>query len=299
MSTAEKVELVAGAYEEYGLATTLAAVELPKSTWYYQRKHKLSYQEKYAHIRPLLEEIANQHPSYGIPRITKELRDGYDQIINHKVVQRMLQEWDLSLRRNVRTPKPSGIYRAIKAAGKRANLVAQMDQIGLFEVVYTDFTELVYADGTRKAYLMPIIGHACKFAFGWAVGQSANTNLALKAWEQAKSTFRQLSVPYQGMIVHHDQDSVYTGYGWSGQVLVKDEVRLSYALNGAKDNPEMESFNGRFKTENHSLFLDAQNVTELRKIVAQRMHYYNTHRRHSSLGYISPQAFIEQHHSVK
>jgi putative transposase len=299
MSTAEKVELVVAAYEEYGLTTALAAVELPKSTWYYHRKHKISYQEKYAHIRPLLEEIANQHPSYGIPRITKELRDGYDQIINHKVVQRMLQEWDLSLRRNVRTPKPSGIHKVIKAAGKRANLVAQMDQIGLFEVVYTDFTELVYANGTRKAYLMPMIGHACKLAFGWAVGQSANTNLALKAWEQAKVTFQQLSVPYQGVIVHHDQDSVYTGYGWSSQVLIKDEARLSYALNGAKDNPEMESFNGRFKTENHSLFLDAQNITELRKIVIQRMHYYNTNRRHSSLGYISPQAFIEQHHSVK
>jgi len=203
------------------------------------------------------------------------------------------------LRRNVRSPKPSGIYKAIKSAGKWANLVAQMDQIGLFEVVYTDFTELRYADGTRKAYLMPIIGHACKLAFGWAVGQSTNTNLALKAWEQAKATFQQLSVPYQGVIVHHDRDSVYTGYGWSSQVLVKDKARLSYALNGAKDNPEMESFNGRFKTENRSLFLDAQNVSELRKIVTQRMHYYNTHRRHSSLDYISPQAYIQRHHSVK
>lgn len=299
MSTAEKVDLVAAAYKEYGLATTLAVVELPKSTWYYHRKHKLSYQEKYAHLRPLLEEIAQQHPAYGIPRITKELREEYEQVINHKVVQRMLQQWDLSLRRNVRSPKPSGVQKAIKAAGKRANLVAQRDQIGLFEVVYTDFTELVYANGTRKAYLMPIIGHACKLAFGWAVGQSANTNLALEAWEQAKATFQLLSVPYQGVIVHHDQDSVYTGYRWSGQVLVKDEARLSYALNGAKDNPEMESFNGRFKTENHSLLLDAQNIAELRQTVNQRMRYYNTERRHSSLDYSSPRAFIEQHHAAK
>lgn len=299
MSTAEKVDLVAAAYEEYGLATTLAVVELPKSTWYYHRKHKIAYQEKYAHLRPLLEEIAIQHPAYGIPRITRELRDEYDQVVNHKVVQRMLQQWDLSLRRNVRSPKPSGIRKVIKAAGKRANLVALRDQIGLFEVVYTDFTELVYADGTRKAYLMPIIGHACKLAFGWAVGQSANTNLALKAWAQAKASFQQLAVPYQGVIVHHDQDAVYTGYRWSDQVLVTDKARLSYALNGAKDNPEMEAFNGRFKTENHSLLLEAQNIAELRQIVSQRMHYYNTERRHSSLDYIAPRAFIEQHHAAK
>jgi transposase InsO family protein len=299
MSTEEKVELVSSTREECGLVAALAAIELPKSTWYYHRNHKISYQEKYAHIRPLLEKIAKQHPSYGIPRITKELREEYNQIINHKVVQRMLQQWDLSLRRNVRAPEPGGVQRAITAAGKRANLVAQMEQIGLFAVLYTDFTELLYADGTRKAYLMPVIGHTSKLTFGWAVGPSANTNLALQVWEQTKETFQQLSVPQKGVIVHHDQDSVYTGYGWSNQVLVEDEARLSYALNGAKDNPEMEAFNGRFKSENHSLFLDAQNIAELRKIVAQQMHYYNTERRHSSLDYISPQAFIEQQHASK
>lgn len=215
MSTEEKVELVASAREEYGLAATLAAIELPKSTWYYHHNHKISYQEKYEHIRPLLEKIAKQHPSYGIPRISKELREAYDQVINHKVVQRMLQQWDLSLRRNVRAPEPGGVQRAITAAGKRANLVAQMEQIGLFAVLYTDFTELLYADGTRKAYLMPVIGHTSKLTFGWAVGQSANTNLALQAWEQTKETFQQLSARCKGVIVHHDQDSVYTSYGWS------------------------------------------------------------------------------------
>lgn len=62
-------------------------------------------------------------------------------------------------------------------------------------------------------------------------------------------------------------------------------MRLSYALNGAKDNPEMESFNGRFKPEGHSLFLDAHDIAELRTVVAERMQYYNSERRHSSIGY--------------
>lgn len=86
MSTEEKVALVASVREEYGLAPALAAVELPKSTWYYHRRHKVSYEEKYAHIRPLLEEIARRHPSYGIPRITIELRETHDWVINHKVI---------------------------------------------------------------------------------------------------------------------------------------------------------------------------------------------------------------------
>jgi len=294
MTTEEKVELVASVWETHGLEPALAAVELSKSTWYYHRRHKVSYEEKYAHLRPLLEEIARQHPAYGIPRVTAELRDTYGQVINHKVVQRLLQLWDLALLRSVRVPKPSRVRRVIVTAGERANLVAQMEQIRLFEVAYTDFTELVYADGTRKAYLMPIIGHVCKMAYGWAVGQRANTALALETWEAAKATFQELAIPYAGMIVHHDQDSVYTSYDWTGQLLLQDRVRLSYALNGAKDNPEMESFNGRFKTEGHSLFLEAHNIAELHTVVAERMRYYNTKRRHSSIGYLPPLTYIER-----
>ena len=141
---------------------------------------------------------------------------------------------------------------------------------------------------------MPIIGHVCKMAYGWAVGERANTTLALRAWQRAKATFQRYDIPYAGMIMHHDQDPVFTGYGWTSQLLLKDGVRLPYALQGARDNPEMEAFHSRFKAEGHSLFLDAQSMIELRDIVDQRMHYYNTERRHSSIGYVSPLAYINR-----
>jgi hypothetical protein len=38
----------------------------------------------------------------------------------------------------------------------------------------------------------------------------------------------------------------------------------------------MESFNGRFKGEGHSLFLEAQSLGELVTVVDERMRYYNT-----------------------
>ena len=113
------------------------------------------------------------------------------------------------------------------------------------------------------------------------------------AWERAKETFRQYTIPYQGMIVHHDQDPVYTGYAWTGRLLLGDGVRLSYALHGARDNPEMEAFFSRFKEENQSLFLDAQTLPELCAVVSGRMAYYNARRRHSSIGYIAPLRYLE------
>jgi transposase InsO family protein len=294
MTTEHKVALVDSVWETYGLEPALAAANLPKSTWYYQRNQKVAYEDKYADVLAELEEIARDHPEYGYRRTTVELRDTYDRVVNHKVVQRLFRAWDLCLARSVRPPKPSGIRQAIVASGERANLVAQLDHIELFEVAYTDFTELVYADGRRKAHLLPIVDHVCKMVYGWAVGEHDDTALALRAWQRAKQTFQQLDIPYAGMIVHHDQDAVFTGYEWARQLIVKDGVRLSFTLRGFKDNPEMESFNGRFKEENRSLLLEAQTLDELMEVVDQRMDYHNVERRHSSIGYVSPVAYIER-----
>jgi transposase InsO family protein len=148
---------------------------------------------------------------------------------------------------------------AITAAGDRINLVVKAEKGGIepFEVAYTDFTELLYMDGRRKVHLIPIVDHASKMVLGWAVGDRAVTDLALQAWQYARETLIDYRVELQDFILHHDQDPVFTGYRWTAQLLLKDHVRVSYALNGARDNPEMESFNSRFKTENRSLLLDA------------------------------------------
>jgi hypothetical protein len=60
--------------------------------------------------------------------------------------------------------------------------VAERENISLSDVVHTDFKELVYAAGAAKAQLMVILGHVLKMVFGWAVGERANTKLALEAW---------------------------------------------------------------------------------------------------------------------
>ena len=76
--------------------------------------------------------------------------------------------------------------------------------------------------------------------------------------------------------------------------MLDDKLQLSYALAGAKDNPVIESFNSRFKAEGHSLFLEAGTVAELSQVVNERMAYYNQQRRHSSIGYQAPLAYIRQ-----
>lgn len=296
MTTVQKVELVTSVQETYGLAPALAALDLPKSTWYYHQREKVTYAEKYAHLRPVLEQIARDHPAYGVPRTTVELRERYGLVVNHKVVRRLHRLWGLALLRATRPPKPSPIRQVIELVGERVNLVAQLEPVAPLTVAYTDFTELLYADGRRKAYFMPILGHCCKVVYGWALSASPNSTTALAAWEKAKAMLQRYDLAWAGMIIHHDQDPVYTSYAWTGQLLRQDRVRLSYALNGAQDNPVMESFLGRFKTEGHSRFLAAEDLAELGQVVAERIDYYNRSRRHSSLAYKTPLAALQQMH---
>ncbi len=294
MTTEQKVELVASAQDTYGLTLALAAVDLPKSTWYYNQRQRISYTAKYARLRPVLEQIALEHPEYGVPRTVVELREQYGLRVNHKVLRRLHRLWDLALLRTTRSPNPHPIRQVIKMAGDRVNLVAKLEKIEPFQVCYTDFTEILYDNGQRKAYFMPIIGHQCKVAYGWALSQSPNRDAARKAWTRAKVTLQTHGIEWHDMIMHHDQDSVYTSYDWTGLLLRQDQVRLSYALNGAKDNPFIESFFGRFKTEGHSRFLVANNLEELERIVTERVDYYNHSRRHSSLDYQTPSATLRQ-----
>lgn len=45
---------------------------------------------------------------------------------------------------------------------------------GPLEAFSTDFTELSYRGGNRKAYLMAVVDLESKYVPGWAVGPSAN-----------------------------------------------------------------------------------------------------------------------------
>jgi transposase InsO family protein len=290
LTITEKVQLVEQAHAEFGLGSALATVGLASSTWYHRRR-QISYEQKHSRLRAPLLGIAEQYPEYGYRRATDELSERLGAPINRKVVQKLNRIWGLTMLRGCRPPKPSGVRQVITAAGGRANLVAGLEEIGPFEVLYTDFTELIYRGG--RAWLMAIIDHLTKYWLGWSLGETATTEVALEAWRAAVGTLSDLGWPINGVIVHHDRDPVYTSYSWTRQLLLQDEARISYALRGAKDNPEMESFNSRFKNENRSLIADDADMKQLRCLITERQGHYNRRRRHSALGNQAPWTFVQ------
>ena len=172
-------------------------------------------------------------------------------------------------------------------AGAAADLVKGYS-FNALEVFSTDFTELFYAGGQRKAYLMVLLCIESRWAGGWAVGPRRCRQLALASLSRLTGNLGVVGRDLNDVIVHQDKDSVYTSYAWLQRVLLQENGRLSYAEEGAKDNPWIESFWGRFKTENADLLLACETLWEIETVVADRLVYYNEARRHSSLDYKPP-----------
>ena len=128
-------------------------------------------------------DIIREHPGYGRRRILPELEERTEQTINHKRLRRLLDETDLAMRRCVPDNEPSELRQIIDERRGDLDLVSGRD-FGPLEVLSTDFTELQYDGGTRKAYLMAMVDISSRWVPGWAVGPSRNRSLALACWEK-------------------------------------------------------------------------------------------------------------------
>lgn len=262
-----------------------------KGSWHYRQKRAVREVERVAEeerLKVQVVEVVEDHPAYGYRRLLPELHARGEEI-NHKRLRRLLNEWDLALHRTVARPRPSGVREILHEGKGQLNLVKGWEPEPL-EVFSTDFTELVYAGGSKKAYLMAMVDVGSAWVPGWAVGPSANRELALSCWRQTHRCLGDAA----GLVVHSDQDSVYTSYEWLRRLIVEDGVVISFSEHGAKDNPWIESFWSRFKCENQSLLSEAETLPEVMEIVDRQMIYYNTQRRHSRLAYRSPLEYLHQ-----
>ena len=288
----ERIELVATHREEHGLNACLRALGVSKGTWHYRMRNGSKAAEREASDRALREpivEIIRSHPSYGYRRIRPDLEEVLGETVNDKRLRRLLNKWELNVHRTVARSRPSEVRRILEEAEGHLNLLGGR-QPGPLEVLSTDFTELRYAGGTRKAWLMAMVDVDSAWAPGWAVGPSANRRLALRCWSEARDA---LGASTAELTVHSDQDSVYTSYAWLQTLLLEDGVRISYSENGARGNPWIESFWARFKQENASLITEAESLSDLREVVDRQMRYYNRERRHSGVGNRPPLAYLE------
>ena len=208
--------------------------------------------------------ILVDHPDYGRPRMTIELRDRLGYAVNHKRVGRLLRDNGWRLIRNLPKRKESGVSQVLHR--RRGNLdKVRGREFEVLEAFSTDFTELCHGQGGQKA---------------WVNG--------------AVRSGKSLGGRIPGIVVHHDQDPVFTSHAWLRQLMIEDAVEISFSENGARGNPWIESLWGRMKVESESLIHQAQTLEELQQTFDERFEYYNRRRRHSSIGYKRPEEYVKE-----
>ncbi len=278
---------------EHGLNACCRAVNLAKSSYYWRTRPQGLLDEKDRFHKHIVD-IITEHPGYGWRRIKPELEERVGYTVNHKRLKRLLRQYALGLARCLPRYKRSRVQEILDQHRGSLNLVKGRTFEPL-QAFTTDFTELKYAGGRRKAYLMAIVDIVSRVVVGWALGPSANRELALTCWKRSKAMMsEEFGVEPAGLIVHHDKDTVYTSYAWLTELLLDDRAQVSFSERGAKDNPWIESLWGRLKTEISSLTIEAQTIEELGKVLQAHFPYYNGRRRHSALGNQPPLLSLRQ-----
>lgn len=279
--------------DAYGVKRLCEVVEVARSSFYAwldsagRRAAKAADDAVLAaRIRVLQDPAQGGDRAYGAPRITADLNDGVPvaERVNHKRVARVMREHRLAgirLRRRVKTTIPDQSARCFP------DLIGRDFSVGDPGRRYVgDITYLPIADGTNL-YLASCIDLGSRKLAGWQVADHMRTELVEDALRAAHRDRGSLV----GAIFHSDHGSVYTSKAYAALCEQLGVTQSTGAVGTSADNSLAESFNATLKREllaGRSAFPDQATAY---RAVFRWANRYNTRRRHSSIGNISPNAY--------
>ncbi|MGO1465132.1 MAG: IS3 family transposase [Candidatus Corynebacterium faecigallinarum] len=232
---------------------------------------------------------------YGAKRITADINDPDDDAsgacssapVNHKRVARLMRANGLAgytKRRRVKTTVADKRRRVF------ADLLRRRFTANRANDTYVgDITYLPIADGSNM-YLATVIDCYSRRLVGFAITDHMRTELVQEALVMAKNQRGSLA----GAVFHSDHGSVYTSGAFQDTCRRLGLRQSMGAIGTSADNALAESFNAALKRE---VLQDAKTFTnqlECRRDVFRWCIRYNTVRRHSWCGYLTPQAFESQ-----
>jgi transposase InsO family protein len=223
--------------------------------------------------------------TYGAPRVHAELRA--TEPVGKKRVARLMRQAGLvgcrprGVRRTT-IPDPTAQANDLVTRNFRPT---ELDLLWVSDITYVRTDE-------GWLYLAAILDACSRRVVGWALADHLRTELALDALNMALTTRR----PTPGLIHHSDRGSQYLAGAYAA-CLTDHQLRQSVGAPGTCwDNAVAESFFATLKTELLHRRTWATRRQARTAIFEYIEAFYNRHRRHSTLGYLSPAEFEDRYH---
>jgi putative transposase len=223
--------------------------------------------------------------TYGSPRIHAELR-ARGETCSRKKVARLMKKAGIEAKMKKRFKVTTKVNPKVKAA---PNLLKQdFTADAPNQRWVADFTYV--ATGEGWLYVAIILDLFSRKIVGLAMEERMTTDLVIKALEQA-ILHRQ---PEAGLIHHSDKGSQYTSQDFQALLVLYGVISSMSGTGNCYDNATAESYFHTLKTE-HVYFEHYETREEAKTSIFEYIWvFYNKIRRHSSLGYLSPEEFEQQ-----
>ena len=260
-----------------------------RSGYYARRKRPVSKREManralYKEIKAVYNE---NHGVYGSPRIYRALKKQGVACSENRVARLMrlrnlrakqTESYKTTTKRNKAHPVAPNLL-------KRDFVAERPNQKWLTDITYIPTQE-------GWLYLALVLDLFSRRIVGWAMSARMTSDLTMEALRMAIRQRR----PEVGLIHHSDQGSQYTDGEY--QQLLKD-YGIQVSMNGVGswyDNAPMESFIGSLKSEwvHHRTYCTRDKARP--DIFYYIEAFYNRHRLHSALDYLSPEEYERAYH---
>ncbi|WP_327731362.1 IS3 family transposase [Streptomyces sp. NBC_00487] len=245
--------------------------------------------------RVLAEEIREVHGesggAYGSPRVTAELR-GKGRRVNEKRVARIMRAFSITgirLRRRVRTTVPDPATSPVPDLFQRDFTATEPGRKYMGDITYLPLA------GGEFLYLATVLDCFSRKVVGWSIADHMRTSLVADALRMAASTRGGLD----GAVFHSDHGAQYGSRSFAGLCDQLGVTRSMGAVGTSADNAACESFHASLKRETLQGARDYGDAGTCRKTVFAWLTRYNTRRRHSANGHISPNEYERRHHTAK
>jgi putative transposase len=226
----------------------------------------------------------NSRATYGAPRVHAELR-ALGIRCGRKRVARLMRRAKLRscLRgRRIKTTYRAALRQAAPDLVERNFVAGEPDRLWVADITYVRSAE-------GFVYLAFILDVCSRRVVGWSMATHLRTEIVVDALQMAIARRK----PAPGLVHHSDRGVQYTSLSFSKRLEDEGLLPSMGRVGSAHDNALAESFVATLKTE--LLYRNAWPTRQAARtaIFEYIEGFYNTRRRHSALGYLSPAEFEE------